>query len=221
VLLALAHTAAAQLIRTESRKSEAAPPPVTDLLGRTTPVGILAGFIHAVDRGDFVSAARYMQLTSTQRPNAERLANDLKELMDRYLTEALTNISDAPAGAIDDRLPMDREQVGPLVIGQRQAYITLVRVTDPQSGPIWLISSDTLSQVPALRGAISRSWIERVMPNALVDRRLFGISLAHWSVLAVSLLIPLALLSLASAVLVTLARWLLRGSARRGEIDTW
>ncbi len=107
------------------------------------------------------------------------------------------------------------------MIGQQRTYITLVRVTDPQSGPIWLISSDTLSHVPALRGAISRSWIERVMPNALVDRSLFGISLAHWTVLAVSLLVPLVLLSVAAAVLFTLARWLLRDSARRGEIDTW
>ncbi len=112
LLLALANTAAAQIIRTEPDRSEAAPPAVTDLLGRTTPLGSIAGFIRAVDRGDFVSAARYMQLTSTQRPNAETLASDLKELMDRYLTEALTNISDAPTGAIDDRLPIDREQVG-------------------------------------------------------------------------------------------------------------
>jgi MscS family membrane protein len=221
VLLALAHAATSQVIRTEPSQSEAAPQPVTDLLGRTTPRSSIAGFVRAVDRGDFVSAARYMQLTSAQRPNAEALAVSLKGLMDRYLTEALVNISDSPAGAIDDRLAMDREQVGPLVMGRKRAYITLVRVTDPQSGPIWLISSDTLAQVPGLRGAINRSWIERVMPDALVDRSLFGISLAHWTVLAASLFIPFVLLTLASAALIALARAVFRDPPRRDDIETW
>jgi MscS family membrane protein len=220
VLLALAQTAAAQIIR-DSDPRAAAPEPATDLLGRTTPLGTIAGFIRSVDRGDSVSAARYMQLTPDQRPNAEVLGSDLKELMDRYLSEALTNISDSPAGAVDDGLPMDREQVGPLVIEQRKTYITLVRVADPQSGPIWLIASETLAEVPALRGAIERSWIERVMPDALVNRMLFGISLAHWTVLAASLLLPLGLLALLSAALVAVARWLFREPARTRDIDVW
>jgi len=33
-------------------------------------------------------------------------------LMDRYFTEPLSQISDSPAGAIDDGLALDREHVG-------------------------------------------------------------------------------------------------------------
>ena len=44
----------------------------------------------------------------------------------------------------------------------------LVRVIDPKAGPIWLISSETLAQVPSwsssmVQGAMARSWIERGM----------------------------------------------------------
>ena len=38
------------------------PPPPTDPLGRSNPRSMLREFIRAVDRNDFVSATRYMQL---------------------------------------------------------------------------------------------------------------------------------------------------------------
>jgi MscS family membrane protein len=186
LLSALVDPVPAQIGSIESPQTETLPPrqQLQDPLGRTTPVGTIAGFIRAVDRADFVSAARYMQVSASQRANVDTLARDLKGLMDRYLSQALTNISDSPNGVMDDGLPLDRENVGPLTIGERKIYISLVRVTDPQAGPIWLISSETLAQIPALHAAVTQSWIERAMPAWLVNHELFGISLAHWVVLA-------------------------------------
>jgi MscS family membrane protein len=186
-----------------------------DPLGRTTPRRTITAFIRAVDRDDFVSAARYMQVAENQRRNTERLARDLKTLVDRYLSQTLTSISDSPDGALDDGLPIDRERVGPLTIGNTKTDVTLVRVTDPQYGPIWLISSDTLAQIPALRGAIAPTWAERVMPESLVNRELFGISVAQWLVLAGALVAPLIVLRLAAGVFIVLARWIFSHAARR------
>lgn len=163
---------------------------VVDPLGRSTPRGTITGFLRAIHRDDFVAAASYMQLTPHQKPKAEVLARDLSELMDRYFTEPIAQISESPAGALDDGLPLDRERVGPLKMKDKAEDIILVRVTDPGSGQIWLISSDTLEQVPALHGAIEETWLDRVMPKALLEHSLFNISVAQWLLWAASLGVP-------------------------------
>jgi MscS family membrane protein len=218
---ALAHSAAAQIPTLNKAKGESPPQPLSDPMGRTTPPSTILAFTHTVERKDFVSAGRYMQLSASQRPGAESLARDLTALLDRYLSKSLTSIDNTPGGSLNDGLPIDRERVGPLIIGKQKTDLVLVRVTDPQVGPVWLISSDTLALVPALRGSITQSWIERVMPQALVNRDLFGISLAHWVVLAASLLIPFLLLTLISRVAIALASAILRDPAHRHGLQAW
>ena len=220
--LVLAHALVAQIPGVAS-SPPAAPQQEqpTDPLGRTTPRGTISAFIRAVDRDDMVGAARYMQVTESQRRNTETLARDLKDLMDRFFSEPITSISDSPDGALDDGLSIDRERVGPLTIGETKTDITLVRVTDPQAGRVWLISSEILAQVPALRRSIARTWIERVMPTTLRSRELFGISVAHWIVLVASFAIPFALLALLSAAFMLLATRILRDPARRRNVAEW
>ena len=218
----LAHALVAQIPGvTSSRSAAAQQEQPADPLGRTNPRGTISSFIRAVGRDDMVGAARYLQVTESQRRNTETLARDLKDLMDRFFSEPITSISDSPDGALDDGLPIDRERVGPLAIGESKTDITLVRVTDPQAGRVWLISSETLAQVPALRRSIARTWIERVMPTQLMSRELFGISLAHWIVLVASFSVPFGLLTLLSAAFILFARRILRDPARRHNMGEW
>jgi MscS family membrane protein len=217
----LAHTIGAQVPGVVSQASPPAAQHVVDALGRTTPRGTISAFIRAMEREDYVLAARYLQVSESQRRSTEILARDLKSLMDRYFGEPITSISDAPEGALDDGLPIDRERVGPLTINDTKTDITLVRVTDPQSGQVWLISSETLALVPSLNRSVARTWVERVMPNALVSRELFGISLAHWIVLAATLVIPFILFALLTAGLMFVVRHLLTDPARRHDLDVW
>ena len=216
LLSALAHPVAAQIPGVGSSKIIAPPQQaqIEDPLGRTTPRQAITAFIRAVDRDDLVSAARYMQVTESQRRNTETLARDLKALMDRYFSQTLSSISDAPEGALDDGLPIDRERVGPLAIGNTKIDIVLVRVTDPQFGPIWLISPETLAQVPELRDSIAPTWAERVMPRSLVSRDLFGISLAQWLVLAGALVMPLVALTLLAGTFIFLGRSIFKDAVR-------
>ena len=220
---ALAHTLLGQLSGATSQPPPAAPQQeqLADPLGRTTPRATIAAFMRAAGRGDYVSAARYMQVTEGQRRNTARLARDLKLLMDRYFSEPVTSISDSPDGALDDGLPIDRERVGPLTIGEAKTDIALVQVTDPQSGRVWLISSETLAQIPALGRLVARTWIERAMPQALVRRELLGMSLAHWIAFAASLVIPFVLLMALGGVAVFLAGRISRDPASRRSLDEW
>ncbi|HEX5075777.1 MAG TPA: mechanosensitive ion channel domain-containing protein [Gemmatimonadaceae bacterium] len=219
--LALAHTIGPQVPGVAGQVSTPAPPQATDPLERTTPRGSLSAFIQAVDDEDYVLASRYLQVSESQRRSAEPLARDLKALMDRYFSEAITSISDSPDGALDDGLPIDRERVGPLDINDTKTDITLVRVTDPQAGKVWLISSETLALVPALNRSVARTWIERVSPSALLNRELFGISLAHWIVLVATLVIPFVLLALLAAGLMFVVRRTVPDMGRRYDLDVW
>jgi MscS family membrane protein len=183
------------------------------------------GFMRAVEKND-ASAVRYLQVTGSQSPQALALARDLKDLIDRYLKQPLAKVSDSPDGTLNDDLPVGRERVGPLVMGDRTANITLVRVSDPQAGPIWLISSETLAQVPSWIGSmeqtsIAQSWIEHSMPKALLSRDIFGITVAHWIVLIATLLIPFVLLVLMSGIAIRFIRALLHEPSRLRSIDAW
>ena len=164
--------------------------PPSDPLGRSNPRSMLREFIRAVDRSDYVSAARFMQLSREQQPNAELLARDIRELLNCCFNQPLATVSDADTGALDDGLPLDQERIGPLKIGDHRADIILVHVSRPE-GSIWLISSMTLEQVPTLHQFITENNVERLMPQSLQKHNIFGLSLAHWIVWLASLLIPL------------------------------
>ncbi|MFZ1009428.1 MAG: hypothetical protein WAN65_21485 [Candidatus Sulfotelmatobacter sp.] len=120
-----------------------------------------------------MTAAKYLQVTGRHKPEAETLARDLKELMNRYFSKPIAMISDSPEGTANGELPLDRERVGSLKINDKKVDVLLVRVTDPQSGRIWLISSDTLASVPELFDAIKETWIDRVMPQPLLNKEYF------------------------------------------------
>src|SRR5262245_39419953 len=145
-----------------------ASPPQTatvDPLGRSTPLGTLTGVSAAVHTGDLASAAQYLQAGGRSARQAENLAHDLKDLLDRYFIDALTTVSSEPMGALDDGLPPDRERFT-LHVGDRVVDLYLVRVTDPNAGQIWLVSSDSLERVPSLLRSPRATLVELLMPEA-------------------------------------------------------
>jgi MscS family membrane protein len=221
--IALAQPAASQIPLLPKQKDSTPPPPaqVADPLGRSTPRGTITSFNEAVHRGDLAGATMYLQLTPSRRARADTLARDLSELMELYLSQPVATISASPDGARDDALAPDRERVGPLVIGDQRIDIGLVRVADSLQGPIWLISSETLAQVPALHSSITATWIERLMHPALVRRHLFGASLAQWIALAGSLALPWLLFSAFAGVFIAIARRRIDDPLRRRWVDHW
>lgn len=221
VLLAGALAHAAAQAPPNAANTEPASPRVEDPFGRATPRDTVSGFIRAMEHDDLVAAANYLELADRPPRDREALARDLRALMDRYFSQALTTISDVPRGALYDGLPVDRERIGPLVIGEEELYVELVRVTDSGTGPIWLISSETLARVPSLHGVVGGSWIERTMPAGLVQRGLLGISLAHWAVLLAALAVPLLALVVLTAAVAAIARRILTDAGRRRDLDAW
>jgi len=201
----------------------AAPPAAerpADPLGRDTPRGVITGFNQAVHRGDFTTAARYMQLTPALRRNLGPLASDLTDLIDRYYTAPIASLSAAPEGVADDGLPPDRERVA-LKIDEQSFDVMLVRVKDAEAGQIWLISSRTLTEVPVIVRSAQERWIERVIPPSLVESTFFGIPLARWLALAATIVVPVLALWLLSAVAFAIARGAITAPSRRMLLELW
>jgi MscS family membrane protein len=223
-LFAMSAFAGAQLpgITTQpASPAPAAPEQILDPLGRSTPRGTIRGFVKAADRDDFVTAVQYLQVPGKPKHETEKLARDLKDLMNRYFSRPLALISDSPEGEAQDALPLDHQRVGSLKIGDKQVDVVLVRVTDPQSGHIWLISSDTLARVPALFETIEENWINRFMPEALLNRTLFSVSLAQWIVWLASIALPFLFLYLASRIALVIFKRIVDNQQRRVLVDSW
>lgn len=204
-----------------AQPSQGTPAPATsDALGRDTPFGTVTGFNLAVRRGDFVVAARYLQLSGRGARETENAARDLNELLDRYFTQPLTTLSASPAGALDDGLAANRERLT-LTMGDRPVDILLTRINDPNAGQIWLFSSESLAQVPALSRLQQETLVERLMPSSLVARSFWGISLAQWILWAASIVLPLLLFWTAALCVVASSRRLIRDTTRRAVFEAW
>jgi MscS family membrane protein len=214
----------AQFSSVPPKSAAPAPAPqnqISDPLGRSTPRGTIRGFVKAADRNDFETAVQYLQVPGKPKHETEKLARDLKELMNRYFSRPLALISDSPEGEAQDALPLDHQRVGSLKIGDKQVDVVMVRVTDPQSGRIWLISSNTLANVPELAKTIEENWIERFMPEPLLEHTLFSISLAQWIVWFASIALPFLFLYLASRITLVILKWIVDNQRRRALVEAW
>jgi MscS family membrane protein len=221
LLAAIAPPASAQIPGLKSAGDAPAAAEPTDPLGRATPRGAIIAFSRAAQREDFVAAARYLQLQGSQRQNASMLVTALRTVIDRDLHEGLASISDAPGGSFDDGLPEDEEHIGPLVLEGGKFYLKMVRVRDGENGLVWLVSSETLRQIPAIASVETASWVERHMPASLLARDFAGVSIAHWIVLVCLLVVPFLLLILIAMAARRIAKRFLREPVRWQHWDRW
>jgi MscS family membrane protein len=161
-------------------KTESAKP--IDPLGRETPRSALMGFLKYEQLEDYGTAARYFQLSPGKNANLVQRAKELQALQQKYHVN-IALLSDDPAGTAEPGLPPGQVHAGAFTVGNTTLDVILVRVDDPTSGKIWLISKDTVSSIPKLYAQLESetpSAANRVLPEALTSRRLLGMSLAQW-----------------------------------------
>jgi MscS family membrane protein len=184
-----------------------APSPAAESPGdpykRETPYGAFLGFMRAAARENWTTAAEYLQWPKGAKLSREEMAKQLKAVLDERFTGDLEKLSRSPLSNVDDGLGPDYERAGTVEHGDESFDVLLAR-TRPAEGPaIWLVSSQTLREVPGAFQELSVPELDRVMPAPL--RRQVGGSFRLWQILAFLLLIPAAWL---------LARLLVYGTAR-------
>lgn len=167
----------------------AAPPPPKaeptapiDLLGRQTPHSALMGFLKYDQRADYVTAARYLQPIPGRNTDLAQRAKQLQELQGWFKSN-INLLSNDPEGTVEPGLPPGEVRAGVLAVGDETADVILVRVNDPVVGKIWLISKDTIADIPKLYAQIEMqrpAIVDRIIPGVLSSRRLGGMPLAKW-----------------------------------------
>jgi MscS family membrane protein len=160
-------------------------PAASDTLGRNTPRETLVNFLRTAHQKNFQQASQYLQGAATRT-----LARQLQTVLDSALSVNVNQVSDSPQGDLNDGLPPDRERIGVVSINGDSADITLTRVAQ-RGASVWLFSTDTLQQIPALYAHLTPSWVEQLVPDALANQEIFGIRL--WRILALLILAALAI----------------------------
>lgn len=180
---------------TAAEEAEKAPPPI-DQWGRSTPRGLVEGFLNAIGKEDYEKAAQYLDLGKIPaRERATRgpqLARDLQGLLDKggwfYPSSMLSSARD---GKLTDETPAeeDREDVIGNLRGNGKNIDIIAAISKDENGhPIWLISGDTLSQIAGLTGsAADEPLINRILPDTLVELKWGGAPAGHWLAMIVLL----------------------------------
>ncbi len=168
--------------------AQALAPSTTDPL---TPSGTMLGFLQAAQAGNYKAAATYLQMSAARRQSqGPELAEKLKVLMDRAFVGRLRQLSTRPEGSPEFGA-LDQQTIGIFSMGDTDVPVVLVRVGDPNSGKIWLFSSETLSKVPELYDNLEAHQVESKLPPSLVQTVFLGMPLWQW--LALFAAVPVAL----------------------------
>ena len=176
---------------TAPAQEPAAPP--SDSLGRETPSGTVLGFLQSAQAGNYKIGADYLQISAVHRQaQGPELASELKVLMDRAFVGSLRRLSTRPEGSPEVGVG-DQQTIGTFVSGDADVPVVLVRIVDPNSGKIWLFSSETLSKVPDLYDNLQAHQIERKLPPVLVARLFLGMPLWQWLALLVAIPVAIAI----------------------------
>jgi MscS family membrane protein len=191
-----------------STGSPASPPTDPLELGRETPRGTVIGFIRAAQSENYDIAVQYFETRRRAGLEPEQeLAQQLLDILNARFVGSLDSITNDPTGRQEGEPP--REQV--IVSGTRglsESFpLDLVHAEVARGVKVWLISRQTLDQVPEVYDSLRFPQLEKRLPKFLVKTRFLGMPLWQW--LAIVLFAPVALL------IGWLAAFLLRFAARR------
>jgi len=184
-----------------------------DPLGRSTPLGTIAGFTKAVQNKEYERAADYLDIKLSPR-RAHELSRQLQIVLDRGLGRNKTMVSNKSEGDLQDNLPSGKERIGTVKVASGSFDIMLERIQKGNDPPIWLFSSETLKWVPEIYDEIDTFPIERYMPKSFIEKSFLWFPLWRWIVII--LIIPLSFIvaALITRALVPAGNWLIHRFAK-------
>lgn len=170
----------------EAKPEAAAFPP--DSLGRDTPRGMILGFLEAAGKEDWASASAYLDLGYLSKNQAKQRGPELAKGLVTLLNQGgslMPNaaISNDPAGKPNDTLEPEQDRIGKLK-SERQEVDLLAELTKGPNGEgIWLVSGQTMKQVPDMLEQIRPPRINGLMPAWMVENKWAGVPVGHWAAL--------------------------------------
>lgn len=197
--------------------SQSVPSAPKDPRGRETPQSAVLNFVKYAQRGDYATAAKYLQFsTSKQSQQSEELARELLTLINSSFRGSIATLSNVPAGSGVDSDDPNVEIAGKFVVHGREIPFLLARVYRADTGPIWLVSSQTMEQLPGLYQQVGSPQLDRYFPAFLAETTFLGVPVGQWLLWLLS--IPFSLFLAWVLVRVSERLWRMRttGLVNRG-----
>ena len=170
----------------------AAAPADPQELGRETPRGTVIGFVRASQSENYDVAVQYFEPRRRASLEPEReLAQQLLEILNARFRSSLDSITNDPIGRQENEPPRDQIVVG-AAHGFESFPLYLVREDVGHGAKVWLISRQTLDQVPEVYDSLRFAQLEKRLPKFLVKARFLGMPLWQW--ISILLFAPVALL---------------------------
>jgi len=151
---------------------------------RTTPRRAIVGYLAASRAGDYARAAEFLDLSElpaeTRATQGPVLARRLKFVLDRFLWIDPETLSDDPAGAEDDGQPAADDLVGNVPLQGSEARVLVERRGGDPAAP-WLIAAPTVAVIDALYEEHGYPWLDRLLPEFLLTKRILNATLWQWA----------------------------------------
>lgn len=175
----------------------------------------MMGLLKYAEDEDYENAVRYLQSTPEQNTELILRAKEFRALRRKFKGN-IGLLTDDPNGTVEPGVPFGQVRAGVLAAGSLTVDVLLVRVVDPASGKIWLISRETVANIPKVYAQMESeapTVVDEIVPAALTSRHVLGMSLAIWLGWLLSIPISWALSWLLAFLLTMPAR--IRGKLRQ------
>jgi MscS family membrane protein len=143
----------------------AAAPHVEEKVAPDSPRAAIGEFTTLTRNGDYVKAARYLDLAAVDASDGPVLAKRMRDVLDRHLWIDPSKLSPEPHGADDDGLAPDRDELGsvPGPAGKPEPVVIVRRVD--RSGPRWQFSSTTVARIDPWYEHLENRWLLDHLPK--------------------------------------------------------
>ena len=171
-----------------------------ELLDRDTPMGAMESFAYLTGLKRFDEAAHLLDLGNlpkdAQAEEGANLARQLAVIIERKAMIPWGSLPDRPDGWLDPRSQDGTGRIqrsislALLDTGSHDVPLRLNRVQPSGGDPVWVVSRQSVENIPALYRRYGPTKIEQALPSWLRARAFWGMYL--WEVLFVPLLLALA-----------------------------
>ncbi|MEL1255225.1 mechanosensitive ion channel family protein [Flavobacterium sp. DGU38] len=192
-LLVMPNTVSSQLLGSAKTVTEEPEKIPEDSLGRRTPQGTVNGFIKAIADQNYLRASQYFVLSKrAYRKTAERIkiAKTFQQLLDQGGNLSPSSIiSNKETGRTDDDLAIGVDLVGNISTNKIVIQLYVENQSDDSQPALWLFSAETVEEIVSADVTSEKTFLDRVLPNILLEKKLGNVPLGHWAVVVIMMVI--------------------------------
>ena len=163
---------------------ESIPNVPADAFERGTPYRSAEGFMKAAEKGDYETAAEYLDLRNLRGEATEldgaQLARRLYVITKRGNWIDIDELVDDPRGRINDNLPAYRDSIGVVLDEGKEVRLFIQRVPRGDGEFIWKVSNASVSLIPELYEEYGYPEIVEDVRRSLPNVVILGLELFKW-----------------------------------------